>query len=139
MFLVSPDRRHPMTYRESVQPMEETMNQEKIPLYVDPSTIKSKFANAIARMADYAWWLMKHRNYVIGLGFDFTDGALSGGTILKMHQDYSFKTIGEVVDECLKYVTYNTTQRGRQKLRTIYVNGGNGKDRPGIPIYKVTL
>ena len=39
------------------------MEQGKIPHYVDPSTIKSKFAKTIARMADYAWWLMKHRNY----------------------------------------------------------------------------
>lgn len=114
------------------------MGQEKIPHYVDPSTIKSKHAAAVARMADYVWWLMNHRNFVVGLGFEFTDGALSGGTILKMRQDHSYKTIDEVVAECLNYVTYNTSQRG-QKLRTIYVNGGNGNDRPGIPVYRVEL
>lgn len=114
------------------------MGQEKIPHYVDPSTIKSKHAAAVARMADYVWWLMNHRNYVVGLGFEFTDGALDGGTILKMHHDRSYKTIDEVVAECLNYVTYNTSQRG-QKLRTIYVNGGNGEDRPGIPVYRVEL
>lgn len=115
------------------------MEQEKIPHYVDPSTIKSKHAVAVARMADYVWWLMNHRNYVIGLGFIYSDGALSGGTILKMHGDYSFKNIDEVVDECLEYVKYNTTHSGRHKLRTICVNGGNGEDRPGIPIYRVEL
>ena len=114
------------------------MNQEKIPHYVDPSTVKSKHAVAVARMADFTWWLMNHRNFVIGLGFEFTDGALGGGTILKMHQDRSFKTLDQVIAECLKYVTYNTSQRG-QKLRTIYVNGGNGEDRPGIPVYRVEL
>lgn len=114
------------------------MGQEKIPHYVDPSTIKSKHAAAVARMADYVWWLMNHRNFVVGLGFEFTDGALGGGTILKMRQDHSYKTIDEVVAECLNYVTYNTSQRG-QKLRTIYVNGGNGEDRPGIPVYRVEL
>ena len=114
------------------------MNQEKIPHYVDPSTIKSKHAVAVARMADYTWWLMNHRNFVIGLGFEFTDGALGGGTILKMHHDRSFKTLDQVVAECLEYVKYNT-KRGRQKLRTIYVNGGNGEDRPGIPVYRVEL
>ena len=115
------------------------MDQEKIPHYVDPSTIKSKHKVAVARMADYVWWLMNHRNYVIGLGFEFSDGALSGGTILKMYQDYSFKNLDAVVDECLSYVKYNTTRRGSQKLRTIYVNGGNGEDRPGIPVYRVEL
>lgn len=115
------------------------MNQEKIPHYVNPSTLKSKHAVAVARMADYVWWLMNHRNYVVGLGFEFTDGALGGGTILKMHQDHSFKNIDEVVAECMQYVKYNTTHSGRHKLRTIYVNGGNGEDRPGIPVYRVEL
>ena len=112
------------------------MSKEKIPHYVDPSTIKSKFANAIARMADYAWWLMKHRNYVIGLGFDYKDGALGGGTLLKRHHDYSDKSLDEVVSDCTAYVERNA--KGG-KLRTIYVNGGNGEDRPEIPIYTVTL
>ena len=105
------------------------MNQEKIPHYVDPSTIKSKFANTIARMADYAWWLMKHRNHVVDLGFDYKDGALSGGTLLA-------KSLDDVVSDCTAYVERNA--KGG-KLRTIYVNGGNGEDRPGIPIYTVAL
>lgn len=122
------------------------MNQEKIPHYVDPSTIKSKFANTIARMADYAWWrmkhrnhvvvlgfyewwLMKHRNHVVDLGFDYKDGALGGGTLLA-------KSLDGVIADCTAYV--DMTAKGG-KLRTIYVNGGNGEDRPGIPIYTVTL
>ena len=110
------------------------MTKDQIPHYVDPSTIKSKFAKAIARMADYAWWLMKHRNYVVGLGFDYKDGALGGGTLLKRHHDYSDKSLDEVVSDCTAYVERNA--KGG-KLRTIYVNGGNGEDRPEIPIYTV--
>lgn len=105
------------------------MNQEKIPHYVDPSTIKSKFANAIARMADYAWWLMKHRNYVVDLGFAYNDGALGGGSLLK-------KSLDEVVSDCKAYVEKNA--KGGN-LRAVYVNGGNGNDRPGIPVYRVGL
>ena len=112
------------------------MNQEKIPHYVDPSTIKSKFANTIARMADYAWWLMKHRNHVVDLGFVYKDGALGGGTLLSRHLNDSDKSLDDVVSDCTAYV--DMTAKGG-KLRTIYVNGGNGEDRPGIPIYTVTL
>lgn len=106
------------------------MNQEKIPHYVDPSTIKSKFANAIARMTDYAWWLMKHRNYVVDLGFVYKDGALGGGSLLVK------KSIDEVVSDCKAYVEMNAKSGN---LRAVYVNGGNGNDRPGILAYRVGI
>jgi len=76
------------------------MKAEKIPHYVDPSTFKSKRAKNIARVSDFVWWLMKHNNYVVDVGFEFPDGGICGSCFLKMRYDHSFKTHEEVVSDC---------------------------------------
>ena len=120
--------------------MKKIRTSEDIPHYVDPTTIKSKKAVAIARMADFTWWLFNHRNDIVSYGFTvrYKDGlaGLFGGEIIKT--PYGRKnplTIDEVVKTCKEYVD----RRRGGKLEEIAVNGGNGEDRPGIPIYYVKI
>lgn len=110
------------------------MEQEKIPHYVDPSTVDSKYSKSVARMADFVWWLFNHKNSVVGIGLRYNNGALGGTTILKAHNGWSkpLMTLNELVDECNRIVA-------KPNLKTVYVNGGNGEDRPGIPIYSVDV
>lgn len=110
------------------------MEQEKIPHYVDPSTVDSKYSKSVARMADFVWWLFNHKNSVVGIGLSYDNGALGGTTILKAHNGWSkpLMTLKELVDTCKRIVA-------RSNLKTVYVNGGNGEDRPGIPIYTVDV
>jgi len=112
--------------------MKKIRTQDDIPHYVDASKCRGKRAKAVARMADFTWWLFKHRNHVVTYGFvtKMQNGlhSLGGGTILKEN-----KTIDDVVRECKAYVAKHP------KLTEIYVNGGNGEDRPGIPVYHVTI
>lgn len=49
--------------------MKKIRTQDDIPHYVDASKCRGKRAKAVARMADFTWWLFKHRNYVVTYGF----------------------------------------------------------------------
>ena len=111
------------------------MKAEKIPHYVDPSTFKSKRAKNIARVSDFVWWLMKHNNYVVDVGFEFPDGGICGSCFLKMRHDHSFKTHEEVVSDCQFRLESIIKMHG--KIRTAYVYGGNGVDRLDRPCYTV--
>lgn len=110
------------------------MKSENIPHYTDPTTIKSNFSKSAARIADFVWWLFKHRNAVVGIGLRYSDGSLGGTTILKAHHgwDKPLMTLSELVERCKQIVS-------RPNLKTVYVNGGNGEDKPGIPIYTVDV
>lgn len=110
------------------------MKSERIPHYADPSTITSKYSKSAARIADFVWWLFKHRNAVVGIGLEYTDGSLGGTTILKAPNgwDKPLLTLNELLNTCKELVS-------RPNLKTVYVNGGNGEDRPGIPVYSVDV
>ena len=111
------------------------MNAEKIPHYVEPSTIKSKCAKEIARISDFVWWLMNHKNFVVDIGFVFTDSGICSSCVLKMRHDNSFKTHDEIVSECQSTIESIIKRHGQ--LRTVYVYGGNGVDSLNRPCYKV--
>ena len=112
-----------------------TFTQDSIPHYVDPTTIKGQHSVAIARFADFVWWLFKHRNAVVNIGFitkSKTGGnALSGTTLLRDDLD----TLDKLVAACTTHVQ----KLAKEGLTTIAVNGGNGEDRAGIPIYNVYI
>lgn len=110
------------------------MEQEKIPHYVDADAINSNYSKSIARVADFVWWLFKHRNNVVEIGLVYNDGSMGGTSILKAHHgwDKPLMTLNEVVDTCKRIVNLPS-------LKTVYVNGGNGEDKPRIPIYTVDV
>lgn len=115
----------------------------EVPHYVKDRT---KYGEANSRVADYIWWLFNHRNEVVSLGATWSrKGSLdqigNAGEYFKtgILDERVWETPDELADAverklyCLKGRT-----RG-WKLKTISVNGGNGADRPNIPVYHVNL
>lgn len=114
------------------------MKSENIPHYTDPTTIKSKYSKAVARFADFVWWLFKHRNYVVNIGLGAHKGltnGLGGTTLLRSE----LPTLQDVIAKCKATVESRCPYKDGWTLDRVYVNGGNGEDRPGIPIYTVDV
>ena len=108
--------------------------------YLDGITITSKFSpkynETIRDFANKVIWLQQHRNYVVGLGFRYSDGSLGGGTIIT-HNKGVDKKPAEILAECVKI--FDDRMSREDTLSRIAVNGGNGADRPNIPIYHVEI
>lgn len=109
--------------------------------YLDGITITSKFSpkydEIIRDFANKVIWLQHHRNYIVSLGFIYSDGSLSGSTITT-HKDGILKPPAEILDECIKLFD-TVIDDPTATLSRIAVNGGNGADRPNIPIYYIYI
>ena len=106
--------------------------------YLDGITITSKFSpkydGIIRDFANKVIWLQHHRNYIVSLGFLYSDGSLRGGTIIT-HNNGLIKQPAEILAECIRIFDEMANDDPTATLSRIAVNGGNGADRPNIPIY----
>ena len=115
----------------------------EVPHYVKDRT---KYGEANSRVADYIWWLFNHRNEVVSLGATWSrEGSLdqigSAGEYFKtgILDERVWETPDELADSVERKL-YCLKGRTRDwKLKSIAVNGGNGADRPNIPVYHVNF
>ena len=107
--------------------------------FLDGITIASKFSpkynETIRDFANKVIWLQHHRNYVVNLGFIYNNGDLGGGTIIT-HNNGVNKKPAEILADCIKIFD---RKMEFATLSRIAVNGGNGADRPNIPIYHIDV
>ncbi len=107
--------------------------------YLDGVTITSKFSpkhdETIRDFANKVIWLQRHRNGIVDLGLIYSDGSLGGDSIIT-HNNGVDKKPAEILAECVKIFDDSMAS---DTLTRIAVNGGNGADRPNIPIYHVDV
>lgn len=108
--------------------------------YLDGVTITSKLSpkynETIRDFANKVIWLQRHRNGIVGLGFIYSDGSLGSDEIIT-HNNGVDKKPAEILAECIEI--FDDRMTGSDTLSRIAVNGGNGADKPNIPIYHVDI
>ena len=115
----------------------------EVPHYVKDRT---KYGEANSRVADYIWWLFNHRNEVVSVtGTLKRKGSLNALVMIKdfwktgIVDDLVYETPEELAAGVNKNIEKFRKRNKGWTLATVSVNGGNGEDRPNIPVYHVNF